>query len=94
MSSLVTLMPDEETMKKVFLLASFRNQVMAHIMYTLHCIWRITNPRSDTDPEKISQIPPGWFPYMNFHRPTMAFPSVLSLSAGEWLHISACASFL
>ena len=43
---LMTLMPDEETMKKVFLLASFKNQVMAHIIYTLHCIWRITNPRS------------------------------------------------
>ena len=42
----MTLLPDEETMKKVFLLASFRNQVMVHIVYTLHCIWRVSKPRS------------------------------------------------
>ena len=29
-----------------FPVASFRNQVMGHMVYTLHCIWRITNPRS------------------------------------------------
>ena len=94
---LMTLMPDEETMKKVFLLASFRNQVMVRIIYILHCIWRITNPRSSqtmTQILKRYQNLSRLVSHMNFHRPTMAFPSVLSLSAGEWLHISACASFL
>lgn len=29
-----------------FPVASFRNQVMGRMVYTLHCIWRITHPRS------------------------------------------------
>ena len=80
-----------------FPVASFKNQVMWHMVYTLHCIWRITNPRSSqtmTQILKRYQNPSRLVSHMNFHRPTMAFPSILSLSAGEWLHISACASFL
>ena len=94
---LMTLMPDEEIMKKVFLLLPSKIRscgvwFIPYIAYGELLIQGLLKPwhRSWKDIPNPSRL----VSHMNFHRPTMAFPSILSLSAGKWLHISACASFL
>ena len=90
------LIPDEETMKVFLLLLSeIRSWAIWFIPYIAYgelLIQGLLKPWYR--PWKDIQNPSRLVSHMNFHRPTMAFPSVLSLSAGEWLHISACASLL
>ena len=94
---LMTLIPDEETMKKVFLLLlseirSWAVWFIPYIAYGEVLIQDLLKPWHR--PWKDIKNPSRLVSHMNFHRPTMAFPSILRLSAGEWLHISACASLL